>query len=257
LFDWHLRQAEQAEWSQQFFAARFHLREALSEKPDDLTLPKRLAELESRSIRNRDPNADATTVDLTDYYNAVLTQNWYAGGPGNDLSELPQGIQNLDGTPFDIRGLIQVTNGEMVELGRRFPNAVTGIRVNRKGTELHFLHAARRPNDANESETGSRLASYVIHFADGQTAEIPLVYGQDLANWWNLPVLPSAAVRARVAWKGQNALTRKSDCNLHLFKLTWHNPQPERAISTIDFIVSSEGAAVRRPWPFLIAITLE
>ena len=55
----------------------------------------------------RDPNAKKNEIDLSEHYNFLLHNNWH-GGQGNNLAELPTGLQMLDGTEFDVRGLIQV-----------------------------------------------------------------------------------------------------------------------------------------------------
>lgn len=61
--------------------------------------------------------------------NAVLTETWHpssnlAGSSGNDLSELPRGVQKLGEVQSDLRGLIQVgTDGSGSRHGP-FPKAV-------------------------------------------------------------------------------------------------------------------------------------
>jgi hypothetical protein len=53
-------------------------------------------------------DAEARLIDLSAYYNAALTESWYDGAEGNDLSELTPGLRELAGVRFDVRGLIQV-----------------------------------------------------------------------------------------------------------------------------------------------------
>ncbi len=195
-----------------------------------------------RLIPRRSRQAKAGMIDLTKHYNAPLVASWHAG-LGNDLSQLPAGIQNFAGVGFDVRGIIQLCGGEV---GVRYPEDVTGIKARLKAPRLHFLHAA----GWNLVKAGTKIGAYWIRYADGQRIEIPIVYGQDVVDWWNFDGrLPTHSV---VAWTGHNAASRNQGRLIRVFCSTWTNPFPGIEIESIDFVSSLVNSA-----PFLIAITAD
>ena len=97
------------------------------------------------------------------------------------------------------------------------------------------------------------MGTYVIHYADGQQREIPIIYGEDLRDWNLVPQEPKEATKAQLAWEGSSVGSRKQgSASMRLFKRTWDNPVPDVEIKTIDLV-----AAPATPQPFLVAITAE
>jgi hypothetical protein len=202
-------------------------------------------------IPPRDPQAPSSLIDLTDYYNAGLNEGWHRVGnsqnPESDLSWLPKGIQSLAGTDFDVRGVVQLA-GRMLNT-RRFPEAVKGIRVNRKCSSLIFLHAT-----GWSVPEGTPIGHYRVVFTGGEEREIPIVYGLDVRDWY----LPGGAAsgpdpkNSVVAWMGKSPATQAQGITLRLFKTAWENPLANVRIETIDYASAMTNCA-----PFLIAITAE
>jgi hypothetical protein len=210
------------------------------------------SEAEPLKIPPRDPKARPELIDLSAHYNAALTDSWHpasnmAGETGNDLSELPRGVQKLDGVDFDLRGLIQVSGTGGQNSRGPFPEAAKGIKVGLRCARLYFLHGT-----GFVDREGQQIGSYTIHYADGQTNEIPIVYGEDVRDWWAYNGLAKETKRATVAWSGKNKATQANGLGLQLFRRAWENPRPEVVIDSIDF----EGSKARSI-PFLIAITAE
>jgi hypothetical protein len=199
----------------------------------------------AKNIPVRDSQAKKEEVDLTLYYNASLTESWHTAGIGHDLALLPRGIQTLAGVPFDIRGLIQI--GSVSRAGEKYPKELSGIAVGLACQRLHLLHAAV---SAYGTKEGTQIGSYIVRYANGQTREIPIVVGRDIADWFSQP--NEANQKFVVAWTGTNESSRAQGRTIRLFKSTWENPIPEVTVNSIDFISSHEGAA-----PFLVAITAE
>ncbi len=200
---------------------------------------------ELSGIPPRSPDTPSQLIDLSSHYNASLTESWL-GSPGpekNDLAELPQGVHAFAGVRFDVRGLIQAGT---TPARRYYPHRVTGIAVGLSCSRLHFLHATQwgieRP--------GTQIGNYVVHFANGQTHEIPIVLGQNVADWWSH--IPERGMEFTVAWTGTNEATRARRTTTSLFKTTWKNPWPDVVIESIDF-----NWAGREGKPFLVAITAE
>jgi hypothetical protein len=162
----------------------------------------------------------------------------------NDLSQLPQGVQKLADTEFDIRGLIQFSSQKLYS--PKFPLAAKDIKVDRKAKKLHFLQAT-----GWSAADGTPVATAVIHFANGKTQELTFNYGEQLVDWvaWE-PQLKDHD-NSTIAWTGKSAATG-GQMTLHLFKTQWVNPDPTQTVTTIDYL-----AANNDPAPFLIAITAE
>jgi hypothetical protein len=207
----------------------------------DLDVPPRPAE------------AGANQIDLGRYYNAPLTPSWQNAGPGqyaqgNDLVELPPGLKTLDGVRFDVRGVIQLASVSTVQNGDRFPKEVSGLPMGQRCRRLHFLHNAifGWVND------GIEVARYVIHYEDWTSAEIPVVLGRDLKDFWLPRDGTNPASKAEIAWRGANEMSRRQNFPVGLFKFSWENPRPAEEIQSIDFV-----SAMNVPAPFLVAITAE
>jgi hypothetical protein len=191
----------------------------------------------------RDPRAEPQLLDLTDFYNATLTNSWQ-GFPGNNLAALPSGVQTLGGTRFDIRGVIQLGTSDLPVV---FPKQVSGIRVAQKCRRLHFLHAV------SLLYNGKLINGfYVIHYADGQVHQIPLVNDQQIADWWRSPESAKRPSDAKEVWTGQNEAATAYEKVLCLHRYTWENPRPEIPIATLTFDSGPEPRA-----PFVVAITAE
>jgi len=203
----------------------------------------------ARNIPVRDPQTETNLIDLSPYYNAPLTEGWQTETSDNDLSELPRGIQMLAGVRFDVRGLIQV--GTESRTAQKYPTKVVIAATQRTCQRLHFLHAAVVADEAPGVPDGTRIGSYVIHFINGERAEIPIIIGQSLADWFTQPNEGNKSFT--IAWTGNNAQSRRRGRNIRLFKSTWQNPAPTEAILGIDFISTRPDG----PWPFLVAITAE
>jgi len=205
-------------------------------------------------IPPRDPDMALEMIDLTDFYNGSLTRGWIpASSAGTskqkNLAGLPLGLQVIASVKFDVRGVIQLAGGILngAPLQARYPPQVEGIRVNQKCRQLCFLHATgRRVAD------GTTIGRYVIHYAKGEQAQVPIVYGENVRDWRFDPAVQEVTTNAVVAWTGENAAVRAQGKALRLYKFTWENPKPDLLIESIDFVSRNTQSS-----PFLIAITAE
>ena len=191
----------------------------------------------------RDPHAPPRLLDLSEQYNGLLTDSWQ-GFPGNHLAELHTGVEKYAEVPFDVRGVIQLRG---LDFPFRFPEKVEGIRVNQKCSRIHFLHGT-----AFGAHPGTNVACYFIHYTDNQVREAPIVYGQQIADWWVDPKHPVELTDAKVAWTGQNEAAEAYGKSLRLYRFTWENPLKEVGVASISFVSGASTSA-----PFLIAITIE
>jgi hypothetical protein len=163
--------------------------------------------------------------------------------PGQDLNRVPRGVHRLGETYFRI-------GEEMIHLrgDRRdgLPQAVKGIKVQARGRVLHFLQAT-----AERAEPGTLVGAYVVHYADGSSERIPLIYGRNLAHWW--AAFDPNPTEAKVAWTGLNDMIPPESGNkIRLLDLAWTNPHPEKEITALDMLSAGKDSD-----PFLMAMTVE
>jgi WD40 repeat protein len=200
------------------------------------------------AVLPRDPRATASQIDLSAHYNRSLVKGGFFGSIEYDLSELPRGLREFGGTLFDVRGIVGV--GGLCPTGREWrewPPQVINIRVGAKCRTLDFLQAT-----ICEVEKEVRVGSYVLHYADGQTEELPLVYGKDLRDWWTLAGEPKETPNATVVWTGNTPAAAANGQTIRLWKRTYENPRPDVEITHLDFV-----SAMAFPAPFVVAITVE
>ena len=176
-----------------------------------------------------------------------------ANRAAEDLAGLPQGSQKFQGVDYTI-------GPKSLQLGSKsspnFPKAITGLAIGKTCRAMHFLHATQgggyqQPGHPKHEKDGVEVGQYIIHYEDGTTAAQPLLYGEELRDWWdwdgNAP-----ATKAQIVWMGENAESRKYQRKIRLFWTVWENPHPEKPIQALDFVSANANAA-----PFCVALTLE
>ena len=189
-----------------------------------------------------------STVNLARYCNISRTDSgrsigWLGNGRGNDLRAIPEGLVDMEGTPFVILpGKLDAPSAVMLRgsaVTPAFPSRVDGIEVNTKLSALSFLHGC-----AFSADEGADVGSYVIHYEDGGSETIDLIYGKRIFAWDD----QLTAMSYGFAWRG-----RAPDGRLvGVGDLRWTNPRPEVRVTTLDFIGGDTEAS-----PFLLAITAE
>jgi hypothetical protein len=190
-----------------------------------------------------EPELWSQFIDLSPHFNDSLDDGWqHQLMAGNNLGTLPKGRQVFGGIEFDVRGIIQLTSPPLRRQPTRiqFPERVRDIRVGRKCGEIHFLQAT-----GWNSPPGTRVGSYVIHYADDTSEEAPILYGHGTGNWWAM-LVELKHPGDGVVWQGTNAANKP----VQIFKQSWTNPRPEIEIKSLDF-----ESKLTRVAPFLIAAT--
>ena len=199
------------------------------------------------SFPARDTQAKAGQVDLTAYYNAVLTNSWI-GGSNDDLTSLPTFLE-FNGVDYDARGVIQLACKK--DSMKVFPRQLKGIKIGQKAKRLHFLHAtafARLKDDE-----GLEVGDYVVHYTtSAMVVDVPIYYGRDVRDWHMRPGERPKQKELTVAWTGANEAGIKAGYSLRLFTTTWTNVAADVEIDSIDFI-----SAMGAPAPFLVAVTAD
>lgn len=200
---------------------------------------------QSRPPAGQKSHGKLSWIDLQPWGNVRLDTPAFHSGqlPGNNLASLPKGEQKLGGVPFKI-------GEELLQLGTSIekPEKIENIKVSRKLGKLYILQAT-----GYIAEDGAEIAKYTIHYDDGTSTTIPVVYGADVLDWWKYPGSEDPT-RGKVAWNGENEPARKEfDASIRLYMTTWENPKPDVTISRIDYEVSGETDCL----PFCVAMTAE
>ncbi len=195
------------------------------------------------------PKGRLLPLDLEPKFNR--NSNDFSGSgafEGNGLAELPKGEQTLCGVLFKIgEGVVQLASTNAP--GQ--PEKAEGIPVDRKIARLFVLHATQW-GSPNSVEDGTAIGQYKVHYEDGSTASMPIVFGEDVRDWWNWdggrPV-----TRGRVVWTGGNIATERNETGLRLYLGVWENPHPDKKVESVDFISTNDTICA----PFCVAMTVE
>ncbi len=150
----------------------------------------------------------------------------YAGGAGS--AGEPMGNPSLLLDPVRLGGhLFQINPGGTLMLaGYLVPDTLlpypreVRLTLNRPAKALYFLHTTAFP-----TERGAEVARYIFEYADGTTAEQPLLYGVHLRAWND----------AGPAFEGIPIWSQRMENGvwMRVRLLKWQNPHPEKPIRTL------------------------
>src|SRR5262249_45176350 len=152
------------------------------------------------------PPGKFTALDLDAHANQTLKDNFGSGREGNNLAGLRTGGRTFAGVNFVIgEGVLQL-GSKLLKAEK--PAKVEGIRVGRTVAKLHILHATGygrgQTDDGQEGDTtfvkdGILIAEYKVRYEDGSAETIPVVYGEDVRDWW-FTENSKGVTRGKVAW---------------------------------------------------------
>ena len=157
---------------------------------------------------------------------------------------MPEGVHSLAGTQFDLRARLDLRGAIFEETGSMLPRAARGIRVGRGFRRLQALHAA-----SWWDTDGAVIGAYVLKYADGAIAELPIVYGRHLRGWVGNVHEPMQATEAVLAWTGSHSSFASP---VRLFKAAYENPRPDLPVESIDVVSNMAWAA-----PMVVALTVD
>jgi len=218
----------------------------------------------SASVALPGVNLRFTPVEMTDNCTQFLKDRqgrigWF-GQKGRDMANLLVGEQTMADVRYHLVDYATAPVPDCIVLGAQgapegMPEKVSGIKVGRKADVLFFLHTAnvRRPITERERSSGNfqppEVLRYVIHYADGETAQIPVLLGVHIDHWLQAEPKPleGALVGTTVAVPGVDGQKGV------LYSMQARNPRPDAEIATIDVAL---GAATNRAVPAVLAITL-
>lgn len=207
------------------------------------------------------PPEKLSFVDLQPKSNHKLDEDSGRGIEGNNLGSVPQGEQPLGGVQFHVGKAMLQLGSPLLKNPR--PDKVEGIKVGKPFAKLHILQATYfgnggvigqpgQPGDPLFIADDTRIAEYKLHFDDRSTETVPVVYGQDVRDFWYTDN-SKGVTRGKVAWTGENKASQQFGSRIRVYATTWDNPKPDKKVETIDFIRAPGTPAA----PFCLAITIE
>jgi hypothetical protein len=199
------------------------------------------------------PDKNMTFIDLQPKANQKLTENFHNDGfAGNNLAQLPKGENVFDDVKYKIED-------KLVQLGCKYvenkPDKVEGIKVGKTFANLYILHATGfgafgKPGDPLYINDGTAIGHYTVKYDDNTEEIIPIVYGEDVRDWFNHDESKPVS-RGKVVWEGENEFARQFGAKLRLYRTEWKNPKPDKKVVTIDYQRDGDSVAA----PFCIAMT--
>ena len=198
-------------------------------------------------IPPRPAQATSNQIDLSGAYNVALNESWQAIGDLADvdrtLSALPSGLQTFAGVTFDVRGFVQLRG--VAPDSEIHPDRVV-IPVKRVFTRLHALHGTTW-----FERQGRPIGAFVLHYASGEVAELPIVFGEHLRGEDRRIDAKSECPNGQLAW-GAGSSADPADNRPRLYVTTFVNPNPELEVVSIDYV-----SKLTRCGPLLVALTVE
>lgn len=222
---------------------------------------RKLAKAKIAAGQQTDKTVNATPIDLKPYVNAALTDSpaSSSGNSGNNLAELPSGVNVYGGVPFDVEGFVQLGGKNMESIFHKtFPTEVDGIAIHKRCAKIYLLHAG---DWVDTAEFGTAVARLILHYEDGSQRQIDIMAGRDIFEFWSplfttgaYPEYSRMSPDTERAWTGSNRYIQQlwPDESLVLYRSAFTNPQPDLTVSTVDYVSTMTGAA-----PFMVGLTVE
>jgi hypothetical protein len=126
-------------------------------------------------------------------------------------------------------------------------------------SKLHILHATCFGGGPNKEgnpwfvKDGTTIGEYRVTFEDKSAVNIPIVYGEDVRDWFYVGGEMETA-RGKVVWKGENDRATAVGAKIRLYMTTWENPTPDKKVVSIDYL-GKKGETVAAP--FCVAMSTE
>ena len=201
-------------------------------------------------------NLVCTPIDIHTKATTYKDERGWFGDKRRTLKALPPGEHNFGGVRFNVYEMPTSPVPQVLMLGGNgvpgnLPKEITGIPINAKADALFFLHTARLDQRLNDREREEKkrfeLCKYIVRYADGQTAEVPVFAEVDIDHFVQRE--PKAMPGAQLAW---SAKFDDADESAVAYSKQWNNPRPAVEIRSLDLVY---GKNQDRGVPVLIAVT--
>jgi beta-galactosidase len=200
-------------------------------------------------------NVDYTPIDIHTKATTYKDERGFFGDNHRTFKSLPPGRQRFAGVEYDIYEMPTSPVPQVLMLGGKgipkdLPKQIADIPIHAKADALFFLHAARldkRMSDEDRREHRKfAMFRYVVHYADGQTEEVPIYSEIDIDHY--VQQRPTVLPGAQIAWTRPY---EDSQDNAVAYAKQWNNPRADVPIASVDMVYVDESRGV----PALLAIT--
>jgi hypothetical protein len=191
-------------------------------------------------------NLQYEAIDLSKQATQFRDEKGWFGDKRFTFRDLPTGHQRFAGVGYDVYDFpTSPVPTVVMPAGSGAPGSlpaeIKSIPVNRKADALFFLQAAkvvreRSPNDIKEGKR-YELARYVVHYADGQSQEVPVWAQIDVDNY--VQRVPTPVPGAQIAWSKPYEGTDQSAV---AYSMQWNNPRPGEEIASLDVLPGKDKA---------------
>ncbi len=176
-----------------------------------------------------------TPLDIWKYANLDLRQGFVGLDEGYTLDGIVE-PQRFSGTMFIVDRAIALQGTHTRT--ETYPQ-IMNIPVNKTAGSLAFLHTT--PWSAS---AGTEIGAYIVHYDDGTTERIPLIYGTNISTWTDTNV---TSINLLQGWSGETANGLAVAINIFF----WTNPKPNSVIERLEFVSSKSLAS-----PVLLGLTI-
>ncbi len=189
-------------------------------------------------------------MDISTYFNRSLKDEVPGDGKGgwsdqglNDMSLMPAGKQVFDGIPWLVgdpeapAGAVMLET-QRIKIDKPYPVSVSIACEGKKFSEIFFLYTgaycwAGKTPDGKVREN-AEIAKFTAEYEDGSNANIPVIYGKQIIDWWADPSWQEVSTlnenNCFIAWQGPN----RSVSKVTLYYLKWSNPEPDKPLKSIE-----------------------
>lgn len=210
--------------------------------------PVAIRQLASGGIPPRDPKSPSDMLDLGNYYNFALggvdRSSLHTAG---DFGWLPQGVQRLLGVDYDLRGFIQLHDPAAPYPARiPIPASVRiGVPAMRAAAALDVLML-----EQFRGQPGKATAAIEITYRNGEHANLPIMFGTQVWDYWHSAIGNEARLAAR-GWDTRAQQAR--DQPVHVYAIRLRNPHAQWPIDALTLQAVPGGGGA----PAFLAITME
>ena len=163
----------------------------------------------------------------------IVNMGWLDDKPGDgkggwtdqgdtDMRGIEVGARTFFGIPFEVIDPAKNNGKAVLTLkSKKFTAGPLSAAANvgAKARSIYFLHAS--------AWTGGHMATYVVQYDDGTSAEIPIRAKDEITDWWGA----THGAKYRVAFLMPNL---KTDA-VGLVVFGWDNPNPDKIVKSIEF----------------------
>ena len=204
-------------------------------------------------IPARAESTDPRMLDLSQHYNVALTENPFAmlrarRTQNETFARIPGGVGTFGDVEFDVRGIVALhgKQSQLRPIRAELRERIEGIQVEQTASTLQILHGMAW----GYLPHGTIIGKVVVHYQDGQTAEIPIRAGVHVRDWFLSNQGRRQVSDGQLVWVQSSFEVGPRDVGVYLMK--WENPRPDQVIQSLDYESTLTNAS-----PFLFGITVE